>query len=145
MQNFNTYWRASIDEAGRIRLPVGRARGSFIDARDIAEVAARLLMTADHAGSAFDLTGPEALDHDEVAALLASASGRSIVFEDITAEAMRPMLLGAGLPADYAEFLITILGYFKAGYSARVTDSVQKITGRSPRSFATYARDYWSR
>jgi uncharacterized protein YbjT (DUF2867 family) len=145
MQNFSTFWRASIDEAGRIRLPVGRARGSFIDARDIAEVAARLLMSGDHVGRAFDLTGPEALDHDEVAALLASTSGRLITFEDISPETMRPMLLGAGLPSDYAEFMITILGYFKAGYAAKITDSVRSITGRSPRSFATYAKDYWSR
>lgn len=144
MQNFNTFWRPSIAKEARIRLPVGHARGSFIDARDIAQVAARLLTTSDYAGQAFDLTGPEALDHDEVAALLSSAIGRPISFEDVSPETMLANLLAAGLPTDYAKFLITILGYFKAGYSAKVTDSVENITGQPPRSFATYARDYWA-
>jgi hypothetical protein len=55
---------------------------------------------------------------------------------------MRPGLLAAGLPADYAEFLLTILGYFKAGYAERTTDAVQQITGRAPIGFEQYARDY---
>jgi len=145
MQNFDSYWSRGIREEGKILLPVGRARGSFIDARDIAAVAATLLANADLSGMAFDLTGPEALDHAEVAAILSKVTGRQIVFEDITPDAMLGRLLAAGLPRDYAEFLIVILGYFKAGAAAKITDSVERITGRLPRSFATYAADYWSK
>jgi len=65
-----------------------------------------------------------------------------IRFEDITPEQMLPGLLAAGLPRPYAEFLNVILGYFKAGYSARITDAVSRITGRAPRAFAEYARDH---
>jgi hypothetical protein len=50
--------------------------------------------------------------------------------------------LGAGLPADYTEFLLIILGYFKAGYAAQITPEVEKITGRKPINFAQYAQDY---
>jgi uncharacterized protein YbjT (DUF2867 family) len=142
MQNFNTFWLAGIRAEGTIALPVGRAKGSFIDARDIAAVAASLLNRDDLADRDFDLTGAEALDHDEVAAILSRETGRTIRFQDITPEAMRAGLLQAGLPAPYAEFLVLILGYFKAGYSERSTDAVQSITGRAPRRFADYARDY---
>jgi uncharacterized protein YbjT (DUF2867 family) len=145
MQNFDSYWSRGIREEGKILLPVGQARGSFIDARDIAAVAAALLADADHSGMAFDLTGPEALDHAEVASILSKVTGREIIFEDITPDAMLGRLLAAGLPRDYAEFLIVILGYFKAGAAAKITDSVERITGRPPRSFATYAADYWSK
>ena len=51
-------------------------------------------------------------------------------------------LLAAQLPRPYAEFLVTILGYFKAGYAERLSDSVQAITGKVPRGFAQYAKDY---
>lgn len=142
MQNFNTFWLGGIRAHAEIQLPVGRARGSFIDARDIAETAAELLINGGHAGQAYDLTGPQALDHDEVAALLSSAAGRSIGFRDVTPEVMRGHLLQGGLPADYAEFLLLILGYFKAGYSERTTDAVKQITGHAPRTFLEYARDY---
>ena len=142
MQNFNTFWIQGIRTAGQIFLPVGSAKGSFIDARDIAAVAARLLTTDDRQGQDFDLTGPRALDHSEVAAILSRTTGQAIGYTDITPEAMLQGLLGAGLPKDYAEFLVMILGYFKAGYAERTTDAVQQITGQAPRSFEQYAQDY---
>lgn len=142
MQNFNSYWLQGIRQHGQIFLPTGQARGSFIDARDIAAVAATLLTTDTHANAEFDLTGAEALDHHHVAAILSAAAGRTIGYTDVTPEAMRPGLLAAGLPAAYADFLLLILGYFKAGYAERTTDAVQHITGRAPIAFEQYARDY---
>lgn len=144
MQNFNTYWLHDIKKAGRICLPVGTAKGSFIDARDIAAVAARLLTTEAFANRDFDLTGPRALDHAEVAAILTRASGRPIGFTDITPDTMLQGLVRAGMPRDYAEFLVLILGYFKAGYSERTSDSVRQITGLEPRTMEQYAEDYRS-
>ncbi len=142
MQNFNTFWLHGILSQGQILLPVGQAKGSFIDARDIAAVAAALLVSERFNGQDFDLTGPEALDHQQVAAVLTQASGKDIGYTDISPEQMREGLLAAGLPADYAEFLLLILGYFKAGYAERKTDAVQLITGQAPRSVAQYAADY---
>ena len=142
MQNFHTFWLHGIQTAGQIFLPVGSAKGSFIDARDIAAVAAKLLTDDALANREFDLTGPRALDHAEVAAILTQATGKPIGFTDITPEAMLQGLLGAGLPKDYAEFLVLILGYFKAGYAERTTDAVQQITGQAPRSIEAYAKDY---
>ncbi|HRD95790.1 MAG TPA: SDR family oxidoreductase [Rubrivivax sp.] len=142
MQNFNTFWLQGIRSAGQILLPVGAAKGSFIDARDIAAVAARLLSSDEFVNRDFDLTGARALDHAEVAAILTQATGKSIGFTDITPEAMLHGLLGAGLPRDYSEFLVLILGYFKAGYAERTTDAVQRITGQAPRCIEQYAKDY---
>lgn len=142
MQNFHTFWIQGILEQGKILLPVGKAKGSFIDARDIAAVAAVLLTSRDHDNQEFDLTGGEALDHDEAAALLSNATGRTIVYEEVSEEAMLAQLLAAGLPQDYAHFLITILGFFKAGYSEAITPAVEAITGAKPRTFAAYAHDF---
>jgi uncharacterized protein YbjT (DUF2867 family) len=142
MQNFHTFWLHGIKTANAIQLPTGDAKGSFIDARDIAAVASVLLTTDRFDNRAFDLTGDEQLDHTQVAALLSAELGRTIRYEDITPETMRPGLLAAGLPAAYADFLLLILGYFKLGYSERITTAVQDITGKTPRRFADYAREY---
>jgi hypothetical protein len=64
-----------------------------------------------------------------------------VAFQDIAPEELRPVLLGAGVPADYVELLLTLLGYLKAGYSAALTDSVEKILGRKPIDFKTYAKE----
>lgn len=142
MQNFHTYWLHGIRTASAIQLPTGSAKASFIDARDIADVAAQLLQRRDLDNRAFDLTGGEALDHAQVAALLSAELGRVIRYEEIEPEQLRPVLLAAGLSADYADSLLRILGYLKMGYAERITDAVASITGRAPRSFAQYARDY---
>jgi uncharacterized protein YbjT (DUF2867 family) len=142
MQNFNSFWVAGIRAQGRILLPAGTARGSFIDARDIAAVAAVLLTGERFANRDFDLTGEEALDHDEVAAILSRVAGRAIAYQEIAPQAMLEQLLAAGLPRNYAEFMLVILDAFKAGHAARITDAVRSITGRAPIAFAQYAREH---
>jgi uncharacterized protein YbjT (DUF2867 family) len=144
MQNFNTFWIQGILSQGKIFLPVGTAKGSFIDARDIAAVAAQLLSKDDFNNREFDLTGSVAYNHDEVAEVLSAASGRAITYQDIPPEAMLSGLVQAGVPQAYAEFLLLILGFFKAGYSERTTDAVQTILGRAPGSLQQYANDYRS-
>ena len=142
MQNFNTFWIQGILQQGKIFLPVGSAKGSFIDARDIAAVAAKLLTSDSLANRDFDLTGPAGLDHDAAAAILSRETDRTITFQDIPPAAMLDGLLTAGVPRPYAEFLVLILGFFKAGHSERTTDAVARILGRAPGTFEQYAKDY---
>jgi uncharacterized protein YbjT (DUF2867 family) len=142
MQNFGSFWLAPIRAEGRILLPAGTAKVSFIDTRDVAEVAVGLL-TSDFAnGQAFDLTGAEALDHAQVADALSKVTGGAIAYQDIPPEAMKQALLAAGLPRDYADFLLLILGFLAQGYNARTTDTVQQLLGRAPRDFDSYAREH---
>jgi len=141
MQNFQTFWLHGINASNTIALPAGTAKTSFIDARDIAAVAARLLTTHDQDGREFDLTGPEALTHDDVARILSKEAGRDIRYQDIDPGVLRKGLLAGGVPADYTEFLLVILGFLKQGYSERTTDDVEKLLGRKPIAFTRYARD----
>jgi len=141
MQNFHTFWLHGINTQGRILLPAGKAKTSFIDARDIADVVLRLLTSDDLRDQAFDITGPEALDHDEVAAILSRATGKTIRYQEITPQQMNQALLAAGLPADYAGFLVTILGFLAQGYAAPVTGEVERLTGHQPRRFEQYAQE----
>ena len=147
MQNFNTFWIQGILAEQKIFLPVAQAKGSFIDARDIAATAAKLLTSTEFNNQAFVLTGSESLNHDEVAQIMTEVLGRKISFVDIKPEAMLQGLTQAGVPQNYAEFLIMILGFFKEGYSSAILDNVEKITGRKPITFRQYVQDYrhsWS-
>ncbi len=141
MQNFQTFWLHGILNQGKILLPAGTAKTSFIDARDISAVAFRLLTTDDQDNRDFDLTGPAAIDHAEVARIITRVSGRAVAYEEITPDTLRQGLLGAGLPADYTEFLLVILDFLKQGYAERTTDAVRNLTGREPIAFARYAQD----
>lgn len=52
---------AGLRAARRIAVPAGEARISFVDARDVAAVAARTFLEGGHEKRAYDLTGPRAL------------------------------------------------------------------------------------
>lgn len=142
MQNFNTFWIEGILKSNTIFLPVGEARTSFIDARDIALVAAELLSSDRFVNRDFDLTGGESITHAEAAETISQATGKRVRFQDIAPSEMRELLLKAGLPKDYSEFLLMILDALKQGYSERRTEAVEQITGHKPRTFAQYANDY---
>jgi len=142
MQNFNTFWIHGINTANKIFLPAGTARTSFIDARDISDVAAKLLINDEFSNQGFDLTGPEALNHDEVAKHISEVSGRKITYQEISPEEFKKSLLGAGLPEDYSDFLLMIMGALKEGYNASIFDSVKKILGRNPKTFKSYVEDF---
>lgn len=148
LQNFHTFWLQGIREQRQIALPAGDALTSFIDARDIAEVAAVLLTDSANsplANKDFDLSGPEAVSHADVAAAISHKIGAPVTYKNIAPETLKDGLLAAGLPGDYVDFMIMIFGFLKEGFNARTTDSVKLITGKAPRTLNDYANTFASR
>lgn len=141
-QNFGTFWVQGINEGGKILLPAGKAKVSFIDARDISAVAAKLLVSDEFSGEALDLTGPEAIDHVEVASGISKVAGRKVAYQETTPDDLKRGLLGAGAPEDYANFLVLIMGFLKEGYAAPVTTNVERVTGKKPRGLIDYVNDF---
>lgn len=138
--NFHTFWKAGLDH-GRIALPAAEGKSSFIDARDIAESAAAALASHSFDGKAYNLTGPEALGYADAAAILAAAVGKPVAYTPIDDDAFVAILTGAGVPQDYARFLASIFHPVREGWTAAVSDGVETLTGKPPRSLATYAQD----
>lgn len=139
--NFHTFWKADIDH-GRIAVPASSGKSSFIDARDIAECAAVALTTSRFDGQAFNLTGPEALSYADAAAILSEVLGRPIRYDAIDEDSFIQTLRKAGVPGDYAEFLASIFHPVREGWTAVVSDDVETLTGRKPRTLRTYAADH---
>jgi len=145
-QNFNTFWIQGIREHKKIMLPAGQAKVSFIDARDIAAVISRLLTVEGsgdkYANQAFDLTGPEAVDHHQVAKAIGSVISSPIIYEEISPLDLKKGLLTAGLPADYVEFLLMIFGFLREGYNSAINNNVAQILERTPRGLQQYSQEY---
>ena len=100
MQNLSGTHRAEIRERGELYVPVGRGKTSFLDVRDIGAVAAAALTQAGHDNTAYDLTGPAALDYYEVAAIFSQVLGRPIVYRNPSVPAFlwRTLRGGTALP-----------------------------------------------
>jgi uncharacterized protein YbjT (DUF2867 family) len=138
MENFVNFYPPAKD--GNIYLPWGQGACSFIAGADIAEVAALALTAGGHENKAYELTGPEAFTIAQAATTIGEVTGRKVQYVDVPDAAARHAMLDAGMPAWMVDAMMELHGINKAGYAAQVTDSVQKLTGRAPTSFAQFAK-----
>jgi uncharacterized protein YbjT (DUF2867 family) len=86
MQNFFTYF---LPRNGAIYLPWGNGTASFVDTRDIATVAAKVLTSDGHEGKIYTLTGPATLGIAEVARILSEMTGREFNSVDVPEAVVR--------------------------------------------------------
>ena len=142
MQNFVTYYGGTIRTQNSFYLPNGDARISHVDVRDIAAVAVAALTKPGHAGKAYEITGPEALSGNDVAAKLSRALGRKVSYVDIPSDAFRQGALGMGIPPFYVDALADLQRYYVECNGAVVSPDVMKVTGRNAGTFDQFARDY---
>lgn len=139
MENFTAGFLAPMVKQGTLALAAADGQTSFIAAADIAAVVATALAQG-LVGRAYNLTGPEALDHAAVAALLSRVWGRPVAYRAISEEAMLEGLRQAGLPEGAVQYAGQLYQAVRAGFLARVTSDVEAVTGRAPISFETFAR-----
>lgn len=133
----------SIRDEGRIHSAAGDGRIPFVDTRDIAAVAAAVLNEAGHEGQRYVLTGPEAISYDDIAEVLGRVLGREVTHVAETDDEAWIRLRRRGLAPWAAAAQIALYGYQRHGGStARVSDSVEGLTGKAARGFERFARDH---
>jgi uncharacterized protein YbjT (DUF2867 family) len=139
MENFSTGFLAPMVKGGGIYLAAENAKTSFISVADIAAVAA-VAFQEGLAGKEYTLTGPEALDHTAVTALISQATGKTVAYHAIPEEAMLAGMRGAGMPESAVQYAGMLYGATRAGYTAGVTPQVETLLKRKPTTFATFAQ-----
>lgn len=142
MQNLSTTHRAEIRDEGRIVVPAGRGRTSFVDVRDVAAVAARALVEDGHEGCAYELTGSEALAYAEVAAILGEVLGRPIAYADPSPLAFWRRSRRAGTPAAFVAVMLGLYTVARLGLASRVTPELERLLGRPPITVRRFVEDH---
>ena len=134
-------WLGSIREEDTVYVPEGDPASALVHVRDIAAVATLALTTSGHEGATYELTGGEALTTGRQAAILAEALGRPLKFvEEPEGAARERMMRKYGWPAEAVD------GFFalkreSAEHEHVVFDTVERVLGRPPLTFATWARE----
>lgn len=135
-------FRDTIVGQGKFFAAAGDARISAVDVQDIAAVAAAALTEEGHRGITYDLTGPEALTHGEMAEKLSEAVDRKIRYVDVPPQAMMEALIKVGLPRWQVDGLIEDYAHYRRGEASTIATGVHDATGAPPKSFDDFARDY---
>jgi uncharacterized protein YbjT (DUF2867 family) len=139
MQNFFTYFPP---RNGAIYLPWGNGTASFVDTRDIASVAAKVLTSDGHEGKIYTLTGPATLGIADIARILSEMTGREFKYVDVPEAAARDGMLQARVPPWQVDLVMELHAVNKQNRWSAVTSDIEKITGNPPTDFAQFARDH---
>lgn len=135
-------FKESIIKKGMFFAAAGDAKVSLVDVRDIAAVAAETLTSRGHENKIYDLTGPEAITHQQMADYFSKELKNAVKFIDVKPEDMHREVLKAGFPLWQADGLMEDYAHYARGEAAHVSATVRDITGNSPRNFQTFIADY---
>lgn len=138
-QNFSENFLLEPILAGEVALPVDGIGEPFVDADDIADVAAAALVEDGHAGRTYDLTGPRLLTFPDAVPEIARATGRDIRFTSITIEEFTASLDADGLAPDAVQLIRYLFGELLDGRNAYLGAGVREALDRTPRDFTDYA------
>ncbi|NQX04680.1 SDR family oxidoreductase [Rathayibacter sp. VKM Ac-2856] len=129
---------AMLGDDGAIRGPAGTGRAAIVAREDVARAAAAILRAPqEHLGATYELTGPEALTFDEIAAVL-TAAGHPAVFIDETLEEARASRRRWNAPDWQLDAWISTYTAVAAGEMQHVSPDVERLTGRAPLSLAQF-------
>jgi len=142
MQNMVVYNGSTIQTQGAFYGSQGDGKVSYVDIRDVAAVAVRVLNEDGHSGRTYTLTGPQALSASQVAEILSAAADREIKYVDLPSEQMKQALMSAGVPEWNAKGIVDLDRLYRSGGASLVTNDIERILGRKPTGFEQFARDY---
>jgi uncharacterized protein YbjT (DUF2867 family) len=131
-------WVPQLQAGDVVRAPFAGVRTAQIDPADIAAVAATALVTGEHDGRSYRLSGPESLLAADRVAILARVLGRELRFEAQSDDEARAEM-SAAMPPEYVD---AFFSFFVDGTldESEVLPTLQDVLGRAPRSFEEWAR-----
>jgi uncharacterized protein YbjT (DUF2867 family) len=136
-QNFKNYEYQNLMERGITFNVAGDGKVGFVDAEDVAKVAAKVLTEEGHSGKTYQLTGPELLSYYDAANILMEVLNKEIVYPNPSEEAYRGALKAGGAPDFIADYMIPVYGMIKNGSVGRLTKDIEEVTGEKPTDLKT--------
>ncbi len=126
---------------GSFALPAGTGKASFVSREELAEAIAAAAAAPALAKDVYELTGQAVHDYHEVAAAVATVTGRTLRYLPTDAASHAAALVAHGLPDWLAGALANMYAAVAAGRFERVTNDFAALVGRPPRPLACLAQE----
>lgn len=116
-------------ETGEFAQPGSGGRAAYITYADVAAAIVGAMLGTGHDSRTYEITGPEALNHFEIADRLGAAWGRPIRVRDVTPGEYADGLARRGLPPFIVELLVSLHAAIGAGEYARISPDAAMLAG----------------
>lgn len=134
-------WVAPIKAGQPVPNMTGTGVQGVVDPRDIAAVAVAVLLSDEHAGRVYTLTGPQPLSVPEQAEILSAALGRPLEVADIPLDQVSAAMVAAGRTEKFAERATAGNAFVRRGGNSTVTRDIEQVLGRAPHTYADWVRE----
>ncbi|WP_431950650.1 SDR family oxidoreductase [Nocardia lijiangensis] len=139
-------WRGPIALGDMVFGPYSAFTEAVIHEQDVADVIARAMVDDALDGRRLSITGPEALSLEQLVAIIGTALGKPLRYQEVPAEAAASAMVAHGLDAG---FVHALLSRYARELERRpvVTDELATVLVRPARSFAEWVEDHrkeWS-
>ncbi|MDP2696854.1 SDR family oxidoreductase [Thalassospira sp.] len=122
-------------ETGDYAAPAGQGRITYVPRNELALAAASVLANpADHVNKTYNLTGAKAVSYDEIAAMIASITGKEIRYVDLPPAVYSDILKSFGLPEHGVTAIVGLYEAARAGDYEPVSTDLATLLGRQPQS-----------
>lgn len=143
---FNQNWSESFFLesilSGEVALPMSDVLIPFVDARDIAEVAATVLLDDSYNGEIIEVTGPELITFKEIVDIIAKTSNRNLNFHEITLQQYVNGMKQQQIPSDVVWLIEYLFSHVLTNpKNQQVVTDVERVLGRKGTSFLAYAQE----
>jgi len=143
---FNQNWSESffLDPiiSGEVALPMAEVLIPFVDANDIAEVAATVLLDDTYNGEIIELTGPELITFKDIVNIISRVSNRKLNFYDITLEQYVEGMKQMQIPDDVVWLIEYLFSHVLTNPKNQlVVNDIERVLGRKAKPFAEYAQE----
>lgn len=118
--------------SGRLVTNAGEGATAYVTREDCAAAAAAVLTHDGHEGMTYDITGPEAVSGDDLAALARGFGACEVELVGVDDAEFSAGLVRAGLPEEVADLVTSFGASTREGYLATVSTAVADLTGRKP-------------
>lgn len=143
MQNWLGDLSQTVQRERKIYAATGDGGLSFMDARDIANIAYIALTDGDkHYGKTYQITGGKAINYFEVAAAITKVINEPVMYIPLTEDELRKRMQNKGMPDPFIQILLKMAESQRLGHAMKVTPTVQEVSGKPPRTAAEFVRDH---
>lgn len=131
-----------IRQTGSLRLPLAQIEMSPVDLRDVARIAAALMITGGQEDKALRITGPEALSMAAIAAYIGTVIDQPVAYVPISWPERAKSLAALGLPAYFIDALADQAAERCRHPEAIVDSSTHQLFGIIPTTFSRFASEH---
>jgi len=137
--------------SGRWLSCTGRGKLAPVTRQDCVNAAVAVMAIPGHINTTYDITGPELLTFRDISTLIAEVAGKPIEYVDVDDAGMYAFFDSLGIPREAvpdqsvenvpwsSDDMVSYERSIRAGYMEVISNHVEELTGRKPKSFREFA------